>query len=74
MTQECCCLLQEDGVERSFVIKCSYAEIYNETISDLQTGATTLRIQEDQRTGYFVEGLTLVRVHSSAQIGGIPRV
>ena len=47
-------------------MRCSYLEIYNESISDLLTGASGLQIREDPRTGPFVESLSVETVHNGA--------
>ena len=51
-------------MKRTYSMRCSYLEIYNESISDLLTGAGGLQIRVDPRTGPFVEGLSSVDVHN----------
>ena len=62
-----CAMPQEDGIQRSFSVQCSYLEIYNETVSDLLTGAAGLAIRENPRSGAFVEGLTIETVANGVQ-------
>ena len=53
-------LVQEkaDGSELSFLIKCSYLEIYNEQIMDLlEPTSINLQVREDIKKGVYVEGL-----------------
>jgi hypothetical protein len=53
----------------TFMIRASYLQIYNETISDLlKTDRTSLQIREDRRRGVFVEGLSEWAVRSPAEI------
>ena len=53
-------------MQRTFSVRCSYLEIYNESISDLLTGATGLQLRRDPRTGPFVDGLSLLDVYTGA--------
>ena len=47
-----------DGSELSFLIKCSYLEIYNEQIMDLlEPSSINLHVREDIKKGVYVEGL-----------------
>lgn len=49
---------QNDGSELSFLIKCSYLEIYNEQIMDLlEPASINLHVREDIKKGVYVEGL-----------------
>jgi hypothetical protein len=53
----------------TFMIRASYLQIYNETISDLlKTDRTSLQIRENRRRGVFVEGLSEWAVRSPAEI------
>lgn len=45
-------------------IRCSFLEIYNETISDLLTGGSNLALREDVRRGTYVEGLSEMEVNN----------
>ena len=48
---------EQDG-QRQVTCKCSFLEIYNETITDLLGGCqTNLHIREDAAHGVYVEGL-----------------
>ena len=47
-----------DGSELSYLIKCSYLEIYNEQIMDLlEPSSINLHVREDIKKGVYVEGL-----------------
>jgi len=49
---------KNDGSEISFLIKCSYLEIYNEQIIDLlEPASVNLHVREDIKKGVFVDGL-----------------
>ena len=57
--------MQRQGRERGFLCKCSFLEIYQETITDLlNPAATRLQIREDAKTGTYVEGLSEAAVAS----------
>ena len=48
----------QEGETIHFLCKCSYLEIYNETITDLLSlSDSTLHIREDIKQGVYVEGL-----------------
>ena len=52
-----------------FLVRASYLQIYNETISDLlRPERTNLAIREDARRGVFVEGLSEWVVRSPAEV------
>ncbi|GAB4815485.1 hypothetical protein N2152v2_002531 [Parachlorella kessleri] len=47
-----------EGEVCKFMLRCSFLEIYNETLTDLlNPAATNLAVREDIRKGVFVEGL-----------------
>ena len=49
---------KNDGSELSYLIKCSYLEIYNEQIMDLlEPQSVNLHVREDIKKGVYVEGL-----------------
>lgn len=53
----------------TFMVRASYLQIYNETISDLlRTDRTGLQIREDRKKGVFVEGLSEWAVRSPNEI------
>jgi Cdc6-like AAA superfamily ATPase len=55
-----------------FLIRASYLQIYNETISDLLKPArSNLNIREDKRRGVYVEGLSEWVVRSPEEIYGL---
>jgi hypothetical protein len=53
--------LIEKDVEKTYIIKCSYYEIYNEHIYDLMSGRDclheVLNIFEDDKKEFYVKGL-----------------
>ena len=54
--------------EVEFTVKCSYLEIYNETVADLLAepgSAVQPEIREDKKKGMFVENLTEETVTSA---------
>jgi kinesin family protein 15 len=57
--------------EVEFTVKCSYLEIYNETVADLLaeagSGAVAPNIREHDKKGVFVEGLTEATVTSAEE-------
>lgn len=58
----------ERVVEIDFEVKCSYVEIYNETIYDLlEMGRNKLQIRED-RGNTFLENCTEVHVNSLTEV------
>ena len=49
----------EQMQQSTFMVRASYLQIYNETISDLlKSERTSLQIREDAKRGVFVEGLS----------------
>ena len=49
---------KNDGSELSFLMKCSFLEIYNEQIMDLlEPSSVNLNLREDIKKGVYVEGL-----------------
>ena len=53
----------------TFMVRASYLQIYNETVSDLlRTDRTGLQIREDRKKGVFVEGLSEWAVRSPSEI------
>lgn len=53
-----------------YLVRCSYLEIYNESILDLMGSKSDrkLDVKEDSKKGIFVQGLTNVIVKSTAEI------
>ena len=48
----------QEGESIQFSCRCSFAELYNETITDLLSlSDSNLHIREDSRKGIYVEGL-----------------
>lgn len=59
----------EEAREREFLIRCSYLEIYNESINDLlNSAATNLSLREDPLRSMAIEGLTETVCSSVEQI------
>lgn len=59
-------------VRSKFLVRASYMQIYNETISDLlKEGQGNLTIREDSRRGVFVDGLSEWVVRSAAEVYGL---
>jgi hypothetical protein len=55
-----------------FLVRASYLQIYNETISDLlKPERSNLSIREDKKRGIFVDGLSEWVVRSPAEIYGL---
>ncbi|KAJ1632739.1 P-loop containing nucleoside triphosphate hydrolase protein [Pavlovales sp. CCMP2436] len=55
---------------KRFLVRASYLQIYNESISDLlRTDRTGLAVREDRRRGLHVEGLSEWVVRSVAEVG-----
>ena len=64
--QNAASVLQESSLQ--YVVKCSYLEIYNETISDLlDTSKVNLQVRENNRDGIYVDGITWENVGSASQ-------
>ena len=59
----------EEAAQREFLIRCSYMEIYNESINDLlNPAATNLSLREDPLRSISIEGLTETVCSSVEQI------
>lgn len=57
------------NAKTTFMVRASYLQIYNESISDLlRTDRTGLQIREDRKKGVFVEGLSEWAVRSPNEI------
>lgn len=57
----------KEGVK--YLVRCSYLEIYNESILDLMgTKNHKLDVKEDPKKGIFVQGLTNIIVKSTSEI------
>jgi hypothetical protein len=63
------CIDQERAEGVTFIIRCSFLEIYNEQIIDLlNKNNTNLQLREDTRKGVYVEGITELVVAKSDEI------
>ncbi|KAJ1400249.1 P-loop containing nucleoside triphosphate hydrolase protein, partial [Ochromonadaceae sp. CCMP2298] len=63
---------QHASARTRFLVRASYLQIYNETISDLlKPQRSNLTIREDKRRGVYVEGLSEWVVRSPAEIYGL---
>jgi hypothetical protein len=62
--------IQSEKMQQTkFMIRVSYLQIYNETISDLlKSDRNSLPIREDKRRGVFVEGLSEWAVRTPQEI------
>jgi hypothetical protein len=59
----------EGHPDSTFMIRCSYLQIYNEVISDLlKNERTGLKIKEDRKKGVYVEALSEWAVRSPSEI------
>ena len=61
----------QDNKDKTFVLKCSYMEIYNETVYDLlkdQNKFESLSVSEDATKGFYVKGLTEYDVSNMKEI------
>ncbi|KAK9840894.1 hypothetical protein WJX84_001731 [Apatococcus fuscideae] len=59
-----------EGEVRQFLCKCSFLEIYNETLTDLLSPSdTNLLIREDLKHGVYVENLSELVVDSVQDVG-----
>ena len=66
--------IQRDTGERCrFLVRASYLQIYNETISDLLKPGAGLGVREDRRRGVRVEGLSEWVVRSPAEVAVLLR-
>lgn len=67
-------ILHQANAETKFLVRASYLQIYNETISDLLSPErTNLHIREDKARGIYVEGLSEWMVRSAKEIHGLIR-
>lgn len=63
--------MSEDPTKQGymFTVHCSYLEIYNEKVMDLlDPTSSVLQIKEDQKRGFYVDGLTWNEVKSTKEI------
>lgn len=60
----------QSNVEKRFLVRCSYVEIYNEEIRDLlgPDPNTKLELKENKEKGVFVKDLTILTVKSIQEI------
>ena len=58
------------NVEKRFLVRCSYVEIYNEEIRDLLGSSpdAKLELKENKDKGVFVKDLTILTVKSIQEI------
>jgi kinesin family member 17 len=62
--------IDEAEKDKKFLVRCSYLEIYNESILDLlgKNHTTNLQIKEDPNKGIYVKDLTTVIVKSVPEL------
>mmetsp|Transcript_52351 Transcript_52351/g.135679 ORF Transcript_52351/g.135679 Transcript_52351/m.135679 type:complete len:804 (+) Transcript_52351:124-2535(+) len=60
--------LRHGSQESSFIVQCSYLEVYNNTLNDLLGGKQNLPMREKPGSGLVVEGLTYEMVASSREV------
>ena len=62
----------QETPDREFLVRCSYLEVYNESINDLlNPDAENLVIQEDKKNGMVIAGLTEEICTSMNQVNSI---
>jgi len=52
----------------TFLVRCSFYEIYNEQIRDLMTNTLNIPLRETKEKGVYIDGLTEYRVNSEKEI------
>ncbi|KAH0572069.1 Kinesin-like protein [Spironucleus salmonicida] len=57
--------------DTSYLVRCSFYEIYNEQIRDLMTGILNLPVNENPDKGVYINGLTEYQVQSDKEINDI---
>jgi hypothetical protein len=60
--------IRHGSADSSFIVQCSYLEIYNNTLNDLLGGKQNLPIREKPGQGLVVEGLSLDTVTTSKEV------
>jgi len=60
--------LRHGNADSTFIVQCSYLEIYNNTLNDLFSGRSNLPMREKPGSGLSVEGLTYQMVSSSREV------
>jgi hypothetical protein len=60
--------LKHGEQESSFIVQCSYLEVYNNTLNDLLGSKTNLAMREKPGSGLQVEGLSYEMVTSSREV------
>jgi hypothetical protein len=60
--------LRHGSEDSSFIVQCSYLEVYNNTLNDLLGGKQNLAMREKPGVGTVVEGLTYEMVSSSREV------
>ena len=60
----------QSNVEKKFLVRCAYVEIYNEEIRDLlgKDPEAKLELKENKDKGVFVKDLTILTVKSIREI------
>ena len=61
--------IQSEGTSKSFLVKCSFVEIYNEEVRDLLTkNDKALEVREDPKKGTFVKDLSYSTLSNTKDI------
>jgi hypothetical protein len=62
----------QSDLDKTYMLRCSYFEIYNESIYDLLKPCSRLQdvliINEDQKKEFFIKGLTEESVSSASEV------
>lgn len=61
-------LMEGAAQNETYLVRCSFYEIYNEQIRDLMTNKLNLPLKETNEKGVFIDGLTEYRVESIREI------
>ena len=67
------CIDDQANLEKKFLVRCSYVEIYNEEIRDLlgDDPDQKLDLKENKDKGVFVKDLTIITVKSIREIDAV---
>lgn len=61
-------LMEGAAQNETYLVRCSFYEIYNEQIRDLMTNKLNLPLKETNEKGVYIDGLTEYRVESIREI------
>ncbi|CAL6042334.1 Kinesin-like_protein [Hexamita inflata] len=60
--------ISQAASNETYLVRCSFYEIYNEQIRDLMTNTLNIPLKETKDKGVFIEGLSEYRVNSEKEI------